>query len=134
MPAGGIGDAMVDTPAAAETAAENAAATESAAGAGGFYPPMMPPMYPGGYGQGGVQPGEADGAGGPAIRWRGRDSTRAGLVPELQGRGGRDDEPDDDPIRHSLDDHVLDEELWQVSTFASPVAPPDVRRPRSRGF
>jgi hypothetical protein len=55
-------------------------------------------------------------------------------VPELQGRGGTDEESGEEP--HSRGGDVLDEELWQVSAFASPVTPPglDPRRGRSRGY
>lgn len=127
------GSAGLDGAAAAQTG--EAAAAESATGAAGVYPPMMPPMMGGAGGQGGVQPGEANGTGGPPIRWRGRDSTRAGLVPELTGRGSPDEEPDD-PTRYSQAGQVLDEELWQVSSSSSPVVPPvaDSRRGRGRGF
>ncbi|HEY2700283.1 MAG TPA: hypothetical protein VGJ45_32820 [Pseudonocardiaceae bacterium] len=135
IPVSETGAPIADTaPAvAAEESMATGAATTSSTGSG-LYPPMMPPMSPGGAGSGGVQPGEADGAGGPAIRWQGRDSTRAGLVPELQGRGGTDEESGEEP--HSRGGDVLDEELWQVSAFASPVTPPglDPRRGRSRGY
>lgn len=117
--------------------ASQAAAEDAGLGRVPYYP-MMPPMGPGAGRQGAdVRPGDADGAGGQAIRWRGRDSSRAGLVPALQGRGGaRDDDLDDEPMAFPAGDEVLDEELWQVSEAASPVTPPDSapRRGRSRGF
>ena len=133
---GGGGGSIADTePGPTPLAAEESVATgATTSGSSGFYPPMMPPMSPGGARSGDVQAGEAAGAGGPAIRWQGRDSTRAGLVPELQGRGGSDDEPAEE--RRARGGEVLDEELWQVTAFASPVTPPglDPRRGRSRGY
>jgi hypothetical protein len=105
----------------------------------GFYPPMTPPMYPpSGGGGSGVRPGEADPAGGPALRAGGRDSWRAGLRPQLQGRAGAgdDDQQRDFPPGYPVSrGEVLDEELWQVPD-AAPPAPPEPRsqRGRSRGF
>ena len=127
-------DTETDGPTVANaTQAGAAEASESASGGTGFYPPMMPPMAPGGA-RGGVEPGEADGLGGPSIRWQGQESTRAGLVPGLQGRGGQDGDSDDDPARYPSGGQVLDEELWQVSSAHSPVVPPYPGRGRSRGF
>jgi hypothetical protein len=108
----------------------------------GFYPPMMPPMYPSsGGGGGGVRPGEADHAGGPALRAGGRDSWRAGLRPQLRGRAGGS--RDDDEARELMSGtshpprggEVLDEELWQVPDAAPPMpSEPRPERRRSRGF
>lgn len=96
---------------------------------------MVPPMGAGGANGGGIKPGEADFAGGPIRQVGGRESWRAGLRPQLLGRGGdRDDEPAHLPPEEPLPtDDVLDEELWQVPG-AAPVAPPESRPSRGRAW